>query len=152
MVAELTAEQQANLTAFRRLIDEGFSGGNVAVVDEVCSDHLLEHQPGMNPPNRDGVKSAIRFLHRLAPDFRLSFEDVAVVGDRVWARLAGAGTHTGDILGGPSGRRFEITVMDVCRFKAGKIAEHWGVPDRFSQFEQLGLMPVLGPSAARPSR
>lgn len=147
-MAGLTVDQQANLTAFRRLVDEGFSGGNVDVVDQVCTENLVEHQQGMNPPNRDGVKDAIRFLHRLAPDFHLSIEDVGVVGDRVWARLSGRGTHTGDIMGGPTGRKFEITVMDVCRFEVGKIAEHWGVPDRFSQFEQLGLMSSLSRPAA----
>jgi predicted ester cyclase len=31
--------------------------------------------------------------------------------------------------------------MDVCRFENGKIVEHWGVPDRFHQMTQLGLLP-----------
>jgi predicted ester cyclase len=41
----------------------------------------------------------------------------------------------------PMGRSFAITVMDVCRFENGKIVEHWGVPDRFHQMTQLGLLP-----------
>jgi predicted SnoaL-like aldol condensation-catalyzing enzyme len=32
-------------------------------------------------------------------------------------------------------------VMDVCRFENGKIVEHWGVPGRFHQMTQLGLLP-----------
>jgi predicted ester cyclase len=31
--------------------------------------------------------------------------------------------------------------MDVCRFEGGRIVEHWGVPDRFAQLAQLGLLP-----------
>jgi hypothetical protein len=34
-----------------------------------------------------------------------------------------------------------ITVIDVCRFEDGRIVEHWGVPDRFHQMAQLGLLP-----------
>ena len=40
----------------------------------------------------------------------------------------------------PTGRSFAITVIDVCRFENGKIVEHWGVPDRFHQLAQLGLL------------
>jgi hypothetical protein len=31
--------------------------------------------------------------------------------------------------------------MDVCRYRDGLMVEHWGVPDRFDQMEQLGLLP-----------
>jgi predicted ester cyclase len=146
-MAELTADQQANVKALRRMIEEGFSGGRVEVVDEVCTENVIEHQAGMNPPTREGAKRAITFLHRLAPDLKVTIEDLGVDGDRVWIRAIGRGTHTGDVLGAPSGRSFEITVMDVCRFEGGRIAEHWGVADRFSQFEQLGLIPPMGRAA-----
>lgn len=134
--------QQANLAAFRRLIDEGFSGGDTAVVDQVCAADLVEHQDGFDPPDRDAVKKAIAFLHTLAPDIRVTVEDIATEGDRVWARLRGRGTHSGGLMGGPTGRPFDITVMDLCRFRDGKIVEHWGVADRFAQFQQLGLLSV----------
>jgi predicted SnoaL-like aldol condensation-catalyzing enzyme len=35
-----------------------------------------------------------------------------------------------------------LDIMDVCRFRDGLIVEHWGVPDRFSQMQQLGLLAV----------
>jgi predicted ester cyclase len=41
----------------------------------------------------------------------------------------------------PTGKSFAITVIDICRFENGKIVEHWGVPDRFHQLAQLGLLP-----------
>ena len=133
--------EEINLAAFRRLIDEGFSGGDVSVVDETCAPGLVEHQDGLAQPNRDGVKGAITFLHRLSPDIRITVEDTGAQGDKVWARLRSRGTHGGDILGGPTGKAFDITVMDVARFEAGRIIEHWGVPDRFTQMQQLGLLP-----------
>ena len=135
---------QANLETFRRLIVEGFSGGDTAVVDEVCAEDYVEHQDGIEPNDREGLKGAIRFLHALAPDLEVTVEDATVSGDKVWARMKGRGTHSGRILGGPSGRPFEITIMDVCTFRDGKIVEHWGVADRLSQMQQLEIIPRPG--------
>lgn len=41
----------------------------------------------------------------------------------------------------PTGKKMEITVIDILRFKEGKLVEHWGVPDRFALMEQLGMKP-----------
>lgn len=141
-------EQEQHLEAFRRLIEEGFSKGNVSVVEELCADDFVEHQHGIEPPNRDGLKGAIAFLHRLSPDIVVTIEDSAVSGDQVWARLAARGTHGGEVMSGPTGRPFEITVMDLCRFRDGKISEHWGVADRFAQMQQLGVIPGGGRPAS----
>jgi predicted SnoaL-like aldol condensation-catalyzing enzyme len=142
-------EQAANLRAFRRLIGGAFSAGDLAVVDEVIAPDHVEHQPGFDPPNREGIKGGIAFLHTLSPDIEVSVEDSVAVGDKVWARLRARGSHGGAVLGGPTERRFDITVMDVCRFAGGRIVEHWGVPDRFTQMQQLGLMPGETPEVDR---
>jgi predicted ester cyclase len=131
---------QVELGAFRRLIEEGFSGGDPGVVDEVCATDYVEHQAGIDPANREGLKGAIRFLHTLAPDISVEIQDVAVSGDKVWARLRAEGTHRGSPPGRPTGRTLDITVLDVCRFKDGKIVEHWGVADRLTQMDQLGFV------------
>lgn len=137
----MDANQAANERAFRRLIEDGFGRGDLTVVDEVVAEDCVDHQPAIQPPNRDGVKNAISFLHRLAPDYSLQVETMSVDGDLVWGRMTARGTHTGPGIGQPTGRSWEITVMDVCRFRDGRIVEHWGVPDRFSQLQQLGLIP-----------
>jgi predicted ester cyclase len=143
-------QQQANVDAFRRLIAEGFSGGDLSVVDEVMAEDHVEHQEGVEPPTREGVKHGIAFLHSLSPDIEVTIEDIAAAGgDKVWARLRARGTHGGEALGGPSGRAFDITVMDVCRFQNGRIVEHWGVPDRLAQMQQLGIIPGAPAPASR---
>ena len=139
-------EEGRNVAAFRRLIQEGFSRGELSVVDEICAEEHVEHQDGLNPPGRQGVKQGIAFLHRLSPDITVTVEDLAAQGDKVWARLRARGTHSGEILGNPTGRAFDITVMDVCRFQDGQVVEHWGVPDRFAQMQQLGILPGAGPA------
>lgn len=78
-------------------------------------------------------------------------EDIVAADDKVWARLRGRGTHAGQVLGGPTGKPFDITIIDIARFRDGKLVEHWGVPDRFAQMQQLGLL-QRGPQAAAPTR
>jgi predicted ester cyclase len=40
-----------------------------------------------------------------------------------------------------SGKSIVIDVIDICRFEDEKLAEHWGVPDRFALMHQAGALP-----------
>lgn len=130
-----------NEAVFRRMVEEAFGGGRPELIDELVAEDCIEHQFGFDPPDREGNKRGTAFLHRLAPDFEIRVEDMVSEGDKVWGRMRARGTHTGPGLGEPTGRTFDITVMDVVRIRNGKIVEHWGVPDRFAQLSQLGLLP-----------
>jgi predicted ester cyclase len=131
-----------NVERFRRLIDEGFTGGNLDVVDELISPECVEHQRG-NRSGVDGAKEVIRTLHRWMSDFSLTIEDVAVAGDVVWARNRARGVNTGSVMGNPpSGRLVEIDVIDIVRFEDGRVVEHWGIADQLGMMLQLGLMPA----------
>lgn len=131
-----------NVERFRRLIDEGFTGGNLDVVDELISPECVEHQRG-NRSGVDGAKEVIRTLHRWMSDFSLTIEDVAVAGDIVWARNRARGVNTGSVMGNPpSGRLVEIDVIDIVRFEDGRVVEHWGIADQLGMMLQLGLMPA----------
>ena len=132
--------ESANVVAYRMVI-KAFATGDDSLIDEVVAPDFVEHQFGIDPANAEGMKGAIHFLHRLAPDFNFVVDELVEDGDKVWGRMTGTGTHTGPGLGEPTGRSWDITVFDVCRFKDGKLVEHWGVPDRFAQMAQLGLMP-----------
>lgn len=133
---------QENENVFRRVIEEGFSKGDLAVLDELFAPNHVEHQDGMRPPNIEGVKAAIAGLHMSFSDLKVTIDEIVSSGDKTWARLTGRGTHLGPFMGRPpTGKSFEITIIDICRFENGKIVEHWGVADRFSQIAQLGLLP-----------
>lgn len=136
-----------NRELFRRVVEEGFSQGNLAVIDEIIAPHHEEHQAGMGP-GPEGVKGAIAYLRSVFPDFTLTVEDTTTDDDTVWGRLRARGTQLGPHMGmPPTGRRIEIDVIDICRFEGGKMVEHWGVPDRFALMEQLGLLPGPQPAA-----
>jgi len=132
---------EANIVTFRRAIDEGWNRGNLEAIDELFAPDFVEHQRGI-APGREGVKGSIRALRTAFSDLHLAVEDVAAAGDRVWFRLRGTGTHDGPFMGLPAtGRRIDITVIDIGRVVDGRLVEHWGVADRFSVAQQIGLVP-----------
>ncbi len=133
---------KTNEQLFRILIEDGFSKGEIAVFDTYSSPDFIEHQHGFFPPNVVGVKNAINNLHEAFPDFSLNIMDLVIDGDKVWGRMIGRGTHKRQF--GPmppTGKKFEITVIDIMRFTDGKLVEHWGVADRLALMEQLGMKP-----------
>lgn len=131
---------EIRLNAFRRVIEEVFNQEKYDVLFEIFKPDFIEHQYGLHP-TIEGMVGDIQFLHKAFPDFNLTVEDMAANGDMVWARMVARGTNLGGFMGPPNGKSFEITVMDVVRFKDDKIVEHWGSPDRFAMLHQLGLLP-----------
>ena len=129
-----------------RIFDEGVATGNDAIVDEICSPDLVEHQFGLAGGGAEAiahVKAAIRDVHGAIPDISFTIEDSVESGDIIWVRVRGRGTATGPFFGPPSGRPVDFTVIDVARIADGRIAEHWGVPDRFAVLAQTGVLDRL---------
>lgn len=81
---------------FRRIIEDGFSKGDVSVIDDISSPDFVEHQYGFSPPDATGVKQAITSLHQAFPDFSLTIEELISSDDTVWGRMTGRGTHEGE--------------------------------------------------------
>ncbi|CAN5649206.1 ester cyclase [soil metagenome] len=136
-----------SLDVMHRIFDEGFAIGNDAIVDELCSPDLVEHQFGLAAVGAEAIahlKAAIRDVHTAVPDMRFTIEDSVIDGDRVWVRVRACGNNTGPFFGPPSGQAVDITVFDQARILDGRIVEHWGVPDRFALLAQTGVLARMG--------
>jgi predicted ester cyclase len=131
----------------RRMFDEGFATGNGAVVDELCSPELVEHQFGLAGATAaeavQHVKDAMGQVHRAVPDIAFTIEDAVERDGTIWMRARGRGTASGPFFGAPSGRPIDITIVDIARVEEGRIVEHWGVPDRFAMLAQTGVLARL---------
>lgn len=125
---------------FRRVISEVFNKQNFAVLPELFNPDFIEHQFGLQS-TLAGIQADIEYLHTSFPDFSLTIDELATVGDKVWARMTARGTNTGGFMGPPNGKTFAISVFDLVRFENDRIVEHWGSPDRFALIAQLGLLP-----------
>jgi ketosteroid isomerase-like protein len=125
-----------NGSLFRRIIEEGFNKGNLAVADDICAARLTEHEylAPTGVPGPDILKGQIQAARSEMQGLQITIEDMVVQGDTVWARSRAVGRSK-------SGKEVSIFVFDVCRFQDGRLVEHWGVPDRFALLHQSGMLP-----------
>jgi len=142
----MSSEQ--NMDVFHQVVEEAFNRSNFRVLADSFYPDFIEHQFGMHA-TIPGMQADIESLRKTFPDFNVTIEDLAAVGDMVWARSTARGTNTVGFMGPPNGKAFAITVFDSVRVRDGKIVEHWGSPDRFAMMAQLGLLPQPVPSPIR---
>jgi hypothetical protein len=65
---------------------------------------------------------------------------------RVVGRFTYRGTHHGPLFGiPPTGRPVEMASIDIWRVAGGQFAEHWDELNLLEVFQQLGVIPALGP-------
>jgi Predicted ester cyclase len=132
---------QDNIAVVRRLLERGFGDGDLSVVDEYLAPDFVEHQNGSQGIGPAAVQNIIKGLHASLSDMKLSIDDIVAAGDDVWVRSYATARNDKPIMGRPAtGRDIGIDVIDVMRFKDGKIVAHWGVADRLGMVQQLGLV------------
>ncbi len=131
----------ASMRRFFELVNSGDIDGIV----DLFADDFVEHEempPGM-PSDREGTRQLFSMMHAAFTDMKWAPQDILVDGDKVVARVQFTGTNNGDFMGMPAtGKSVSVGVIDIVRFGADGLArEHWGVFDRMSMMQQLGLAP-----------
>lgn len=138
-----------NIEKLRRLLTRAFSQGDYSVLDELVAPDYVEHQNGIQGVGPEAVRRTASGLRASFPDLSLEIQDAIASEDTVWARVRGQGTDTGGVAGRPpSGRRIEVDVVDIVRFRDGLMSEHWGVADRLGMLQQVGVVPTPGRQSA----
>jgi len=76
------------------------------------------------------------------PDFHWTIEDMIAEGDKVFCRTTFRGTHKGDLDDiAPTGKKIDVTVMQIARIVTNRIMEFWHYPDELGLRRQLGATP-----------
>lgn len=107
---------EENKTIIRKAI-EALNKRDLAALDQCIAPDYVDHTNQIQ-----GIESLKQFYTRAFedfPDFRRIIEDIIVERDRVWARS----TITGTAL---TGKKMELTSMNIFRIVNGKIVETWG--------------------------
>lgn len=142
-----------NIRNYKRLVAYGLNTGNMALLEELAWPELIEHQdygPGF-PPGRDGVQALEMALRTALPDMFSVIEEIIAVDDQTWCRIRSTGTFTGPYLGiPPTGKPIDIYILESVRWVDGKVAEHWGVADRFGLMQDMSLIPPEAVPSWRP--
>ena len=133
----------ANKALTRRFIDEVFSKGNLAAVDELVADDFVDHSPPPDvPPDKAGMKQIVEMFRSAFPDLIVTVEDMVAEGDKVAVRVVTHGTHQGELMGiAATGRTVAFNEQHFVRISNGKLVEHWGVEDNLGMMQQLGAVP-----------
>jgi predicted ester cyclase len=132
---------EQNIMKVSLLLDEAFSKGDYAVIDELVAPEFVEHQNGVQGTGPEAVRRIVKGLRKSFPDLTLTIEDIVATSDKAWVRSRAQGTDTGGVAGRPpTGVKIEIDVVDVIRFDDGKMVEHWGVADRLGMLQQVGVV------------
>jgi predicted SnoaL-like aldol condensation-catalyzing enzyme len=137
-----------NKALVRRFVDEVQSGGNIDLIDEICSSEFVNHSipPGI-PPDCEGIKILTAMFRGAFPDSYFTVEDMVAEGDKVVTRKTFHGTHEGEFMGiPPSGRSVSMGLIDIVRISEGRVVEHWSEGDSLGMMQQLGVIPQPGQS------
>jgi len=128
----------------RRLLEEAYGKGNLAVFDEVCATGFRGHDPVVGDTDLDGARASCRMYRAAFPDLTLTFLGTYGEGDTVVTHWRMTGTHRGALLGiSPTGTRCTVEGISLAKFKGGKIAEDWTQWDALGLLRQLGVAPAL---------
>lgn len=138
---------EMNKTGSRRIFEDVFNKGKLAVIQEICLPNYLVHDPGV--PNKevrghDGFSQYVNIFRTAFPDLSLTIDDQIAQGDEVVTRYTAHGTHRGDLMGiAPTGKKITVTGIILDRYSNGKLAESWNHSDYLGMMQQLGVVPAM---------
>lgn len=134
---------EANIAASRRLIEEGFSGGDLDLVDELCTEGFVNHDILAGDQDREASKQTIAGYRQAFPDLSFSIEDVFAAGDKVVMRWTAQGTFENEFMGQqPTGERGDpVGGISIDRFEGDRIAESWSQWDTLTLLRNVGALP-----------
>jgi predicted ester cyclase len=139
-----------NIESSRRILDEGFSGGNLDVIDEICSDDFVGHDPIAGDQDREAGKQSMAAYREAFPDLQFTAEDIFAAGDKVVIRWTANGTFENDLFGqkatGEKGDPTEGITID--RYEDGKLVESWTQWDTLGFMREIGAIPAGTEAAA----
>jgi predicted ester cyclase len=124
----------------REYIERVWNQKQVDALDELASPDYRRHLgPTVPSIGLAAQKERLRGLLRSLPDTHFEIEDLIAEGDRVVFRVTVRGTHRGEMFGvAPTGAAVAYAAIDILRFEADKLIEHWGFGDSAALLRQLG--------------
>ena len=132
-----------NKALVQRFFEEVINQRNVAALDQFVSPNAVNH---IVPSGLPQEPNQFLTLHLNAfPDVKATVEDLLADGDKVVALVSYHGTHQGAFRSiSPTGKPITVMGINIFRIVTGKMVEHWGLADRLSALQQLGVVPPPG--------
>ena len=130
----------ANKALVEKLFYQGFSGGDLTVLDEVMSADIHFDDP-MFPAGLDGLKALVKKNNESFEGWHFKMHDILCDGDKVTVRWSGYGKHVASYMGEPAtGKGIELTGISIYRIEANRIVADWVIPDNLGFLMQIGVL------------
>jgi steroid delta-isomerase-like uncharacterized protein len=130
------------------LIERSFHDQTLDQLDTLLHPDLIVHGPVPMEQGAEGFKRSLAATRLAFPDITITIEASAAQEGLVFRRWHMLGTHEGTFLGvPPTGRRVELSGIDLERLDEDRIVEHWSFWDRMALAQQLGVATIPGPAA-----
>ena len=133
--------KEANIAAQEHLA-EHLNAGDVAVAVEAFAEDAVDRDPADGQgPGREGFRTFWTSMLTAFPDAHIEPAHLAADDEHVTVAYVLTGTHQGDFHGlAPTGKKIEISGVQLARFEDGKIVERWGSSDELGILKQLGAV------------
>ncbi len=131
---------EANVATTQRFFEEVWGGGKFDLVDELCTEGYVSHDPVAGDADREGEKRSAAGYRGAFPDLTITIEEIFAAGDKVVCRWRAEGTFENEIMGQqPTHERGEpVRGIGIDRYEDGLIAESW------TQWDTLQFMRNIG--------
>jgi steroid delta-isomerase-like uncharacterized protein len=129
----------------RRLLEEIWTRGNLALVDEMLTTSFVRYGPAAEGEvrGREGLKRLVTMYRTAYPDLRVRLEEQVAEGALIAARWTAEGTHRGELMGiAPTGKAITVAGATIDRVAGGKIEAEWAYYDVMGMLQQLGAAKV----------
>lgn len=144
-----------NKAIVRRLHEEVWGKGNVALVDELIAPNIVVHfhypadisVPAQYLQSLEEFKQSVTHFRTTFPDYHFTIELQVAEGDLVATRGTAQGTQAGEYRGltykgvPPTSKQITWTYTSIDRIIDGKIVEQWSNGDDLGRLQQLGVLP-----------
>jgi len=128
------AQEQKNIAA-SDAVGDAFQTGDVSKIDSVVSDDFVDHSDHGDVKGKDSLKAMVNFVHTNFKDMKTEKIHQAAEGDYVYTWNRYTGTSDGS-MGMPKGP-YEMSVIEVGKFKDGKAVEHWAFMDMKTMMQMM---------------
>ncbi|HET6768792.1 MAG TPA: ester cyclase [Chitinophagaceae bacterium] len=142
----LSDAARKNLDAFHA-VDTAFQTGDLSRIDSVVASDFVDHTP-KGDMGRDSLKAMITMMKNagtMKSEIKKEFAD----DEYVMAWMRWTGTSDGSLPDMPAGP-YDMSGIEVVRFKDGKAVEHWAFMDARELMKMMGggqQMPTPSPTS-----
>lgn len=136
--------QESNKNLVRRFVEVVKNQRQFDKMGEFFASDYVEHNPVVASFGKsiEGYQKFLGHLFTAYPDDVLNIDLILADGDLVSYHGTETGTNKGEFLGIPATNKTATwTEIQFFRIKDGKIVEHWILPDVYTWFQQIGVIP-----------